>query len=558
MKQIGLVLILVLMFISCSVQQVNNTVVKKETTLKSNPKLVVGIVVDQMRYDYLTRFWDKYGDGGFKRMIREGFTCKNNHFNYIPTKTGPGHASVFTGTTPATHGIIANDWYDKEEKRSVYCAGDDAYASVGVTGNAGKMSPHRLLTTTVTDELRLASQMRGKVIGISVKDRGAVLPAGRLGNHAFWFYGRDKGIWISSTYYGNELPAWVQSFNESGIASTYKKDWNTIYDIKNYIESASDNNTFERKFNGENHPVFPHRFTEIWDANGGYNLLRESPFGNSLTTDFAIASISGEHLGADQITDFLAVSYSCTDYVGHRFGVQSKEIEDTYIRLDKDLERFFNALDAKVGKGKYTVFLTADHGGTYPPPYLKQLKLQGEFQAKEPILKKLKEYAQFKYGTPDIVENFSNEQIFLNRDLIREYGEKPCEVQRVLADELLSYPEISEVYTRCDMVSASFTDGMAGLLQKGFNQKRSGDLLITLGSGTITISEKWTYINPTDHKTGYNYDTHVPLLFFGHGINRGSTTRKTEIHDIAPTISALLGIAFPSGTSGQPISEVID
>ncbi|MFT6994688.1 MAG: hypothetical protein ACJA1P_001426, partial [Maribacter sp.] len=201
--------------------------VEDDTHLRAKPKLVVGIVVDQMRYDYITRFYNHYGEGGFKRMITEGFNCKNNHFNYAPTSTGPGHTSVHTGTTPATHGVIGNNWYDKENDETVYCAGDASYASVGTKSDAGQMSPHRMSVTTVSDELRLHTQMRGKTIAIAIKDRGAVLPGGHTANAAYWFHGADEGKWISSTYYMDKLPTWVSDFNSSGAVQSYKRAWTT-------------------------------------------------------------------------------------------------------------------------------------------------------------------------------------------------------------------------------------------------------------------------------------------------------------------------------------------
>ncbi|NNL82615.1 MAG: alkaline phosphatase family protein, partial [Winogradskyella sp.] len=360
---------LVLMTLSTSVAQGDQSATNSPGISK-RPKLVVGIVVDQMRYDYLTRFAAKYGDGGFKRMMKEGYNCKNNHFNYVPTYTGPGHASVHTGTTPKYHGIISNNWYDKETKQMVYCAGDDQVQPVGTTSAAGQMSPHRMLTTTFADENKLFTQNKGKTIGISIKDRGAVLPAGHSADAAYWFYGGNEGAWISSTYYMTELPKWVKTFNASDTAESYFKIWDTYYDIESYTESGADLNAFEGGFAGKETTTFPYDLDELKEENGGFELIKATAYGNSLTTDFAIAAIQGENLGKDDITDVLNVSYSSTDYVGHNFGVNSKEVEDTYIRLDKDLERLFNYLDENVGDGEYTVFLTSDHGAVNVPSYL--------------------------------------------------------------------------------------------------------------------------------------------------------------------------------------------
>ncbi|MFK7814394.1 MAG: alkaline phosphatase family protein, partial [Maribacter sp.] len=348
MQKRNLLLVFVLFFGMIAVSGQKKSKEDQEVNLKTSPKLVVGIVVDQMRYDYLTRFWNHYDEGGFKRLVNEGFNCKNNHYDYAPTSTGPGHTSVYTGATPATHGIIGNNWYDKNIDASVYCASDDSYTSVGTASDAGKMSPHRMNVTTITDELRLHTQMRGKTIAIALKDRGAVLPGGHTANAAYWFHGSDEGNWISSSFYMDSLPKWVADFNASNTVEQYKKPWITAKSINTYLESGLDNTTYEGLYDGEVAPIFPHDLPKLWEANGKYEILKVTPFGNSITTDFALAALEGEDLGKDMTTDFLAVSYSSTDYVGHFFGVNSKEIQDTYIRLDSDLQRLFNALDKKV------------------------------------------------------------------------------------------------------------------------------------------------------------------------------------------------------------------
>ena len=517
------------------------------------PKLVVGIVVDQMRYDYLTRFSDKYGSDGFKRMIREGFNCKNNHFNYIPTYTGPGHTSIYTGTTPKYHGIIGNNWYDKETKTSVYCAGDDSVLAVGTTSEAERMSPHRMKTTTFADENRLFTQLRGKSIGISIKDRGAILPAGHSANAAYWFRGKNEGNFVSSTYYMTDLPKWVKDFNASKTAKSYLKDWNTLYDIETYTESGSDLNAFEGGFKGKETATFPYDLKKLFKDNGGFDILKATPFGNSIIADFAMEAVKNEQLGADDVTDVLTVSFSSPDYIGHNFGVNSKEIEDTYLRLDKDLERFFNFLDKHVGAGEYTVFLTADHGAVEVPSYLQSAKIPAGYIERSERKEQFNTFLMDTYGTIDIVENISNNQIFLNRDKVKALNLELEDVQNDIAQEQLTYKNIYKVYTATTMNTTYFGDGIERLLQKGFNQKRSGDILLLDDPAFIAYSK-----TGSTHGSGLNYDTHVPLLFFGKGINAGETIKKTEITDIAPTISALLGISFPNFAIGQPLEFVLE
>ncbi|WP_297693741.1 alkaline phosphatase PafA [uncultured Eudoraea sp.] len=521
--------------------------------LMTTPKLVVGIVVDQMRYDYLTRFWNHYGDDGFKRLVNEGFNCKNNHFNYAPTSTGPGHASVYTGATPATHGIIGNNWYDKEIDKLVYCASDESYETVGMISDAGKMSPHRMTVTTITDQLRLHTQMKGKVIAVALKDRGAVLPGGHTANAAYWFLGGGEGKWISSTYYMESLPKWVVDFNSSNSVQRYKKPWNTIEDITTYVESSPDNNSYEGRYSGESAPVFPHDLPGLWDKNSQYEILKVTPFGNSITTDFALEALKGEQLGTDDITDFLAISYSSTDYVGHWFGVNSKEIQDTYIRLDRDLERLFKYLDTKVGKGEYTVFLTADHGAINVPAYLNDQKIPAGYLNRSEMQAKLAEFIKYKYGSAELIKNYSNNQLFLDHKVIQNLDLSLKEVQETLADELLSSSDMARVYTAYQMRNNEYTSGIPYIIQNGYNMKRSGDVLMVPKPGSIDYSK-----TGSTHGSAQIYDTHTPLLFYGKGIKAGSTSHRTEIPDIAPTIATMLGIAFPNGTTGKPITAVLE
>ncbi|RAV30923.1 alkaline phosphatase PafA [Sinomicrobium soli] len=520
----------------------------------SRPRLVVGIVVDQMRYDYITRFWDRYGDGGFKRMVNEGFNCRNNHYPYAPTKTGPGHASVYTGSTPGVHGIISNDWYDKEQDKMVYCAGDESQEPVGTDSDAGRMSPHRLKTTTVTDQLRLATALRGKVVGVSLKDRGSILPAGHMANAAYWFVGGDEGRWVTSSYYMDELPEWVSRFNSSGKAKSYIKTWEPLYDIDSYVESGTDDNPYEGPFKGEKSPVFPHDLKKLMKNNGGYEILKSVPFGNSLTLDFALESIDGEDLGQDDITDFLAVSFSATDYVGHRFGVNSKEIQDTYLRLDKDLERLLDALDKKVGKGEYTVFLTADHAAVQVPSYLQSLGVPAGYFSQLDFTVHMKKFTKEKYGVDDLIANISNDQIFINHKVAKEHDLSIRKIQQDLVEEAMQYKDIERAYPAYAFTEGEFTERFSALLQRGYNQKRSGDVLLVLAPAVVSYPK-----TGSTHGSPYNYDTHTPLLFYGKGIQEGkSTVKETHINDAAPTISALLGIAFPSGATGTPVYQALE
>lgn len=532
------------------------TVKAQKNPVKSNeferPKLVVGIVVDQMRYDYISRFWNGYSEGGFKRLVKEGFNFKNNHYNYAPTSTGPGHASVYTGTTPASHGIIGNDWYDKEIGASVYCAADNTYASVGTASSAGQMSPKQLLTTTISDQLKLHTQSRSKVIAIALKDRGAVLPGGHTADAAYWFHGKNEGRWISSTFYMESLPSWVTQFN-SKVPQQYKKPWNLLKSEKAYIQSGLDKNNYEGAYKGETTAVFPHDLVSLWEANGAYDILKATAYGNSLTTDFALAALKGENLGKGLDTDFLAVSFSSTDYVGHQFGVNSREIEDTYYRLDLDLERLLKALDAQVGPGNYSLFLTADHAAVQVPSYLKDLKIPSGYFDSKVFKDKLNAYVVDRFGSEDLIENISNYQVFLNRGLATQLDIDLREMQEDLAQFILQDSAVERTYTSYQMWGEEYTKGIPYILQNGYNSKRSGDVLFVLKPAVISYSK-----TGSTHGSPQIYDTHTPLLFFGKGFKRGASYERSEIPDIAPTIAAMLGIAFPNGTTGKPLTQVLE
>jgi len=525
----------------------------KGQIVNEKPKLVVGIVVDQMRYDYLTRFWDQFGEEGFKRLVNNGFNFKNNHFNYVPTYTGPGHASVFTGTTPEYHGIIGNGWFDKYVNESVYCAGDATVDPVGTKSGAGKMSPHRMKSTSFADENRLYTQLKGKTIGIALKDRGAILPAGHTANAAYWFHGKDEAKWITSSFYMDELPKWVKNFNDSNKANSYLKMWEPLKDIKSYTQSGLDENNFEFGFDGKETATFPYDLKALAPENGQFDLIKATPFGNDLTADFAKAAIKGEALGQDDITDVLTLSFSSTDYVGHNFGVNSKEIQDTYMRLDLALADFLKYLDKTVGEGEYTVFLTADHGGVDVPAYLASRKIPSGYFDDVAMNKMVEDFLKDEFKVDDLIQNISNSQIFLDYEVMSDEDLDAREVEQKIAHYLLQQQSISRVYTREQLQSGNFTKGLSSLVQNGFNQERSGDVVFVLDPAYIIYPEKGT-----THGSGFIYDTHVPLIFFGKGIKQGSSLEYSVIPDIAPTISALLGISFPDASTGRPLIQVLE
>jgi predicted AlkP superfamily pyrophosphatase or phosphodiesterase len=514
------------------------------------PKLVVGLVVDQMRWDYLYRYYDRYQSGGFKRMLNEGFTCENTNIDYIPTVTAAGHTCVYTGSVPALHGIAGNDFIIQATGKSMYCTDDSTVVAVGSTSAAGKMSPRNLMASTVTDELRLATNFRSKVIGIALKDRGGILPGGHAANAAYWF-DDATGNWITSTYYMTDLPAWVKTFNAGKPAEKYlKQDWNTLYPINTYLQSSADNSPkYEGKYSGTEAPTMPVKTSELYKGRMG--MIRSTPYGNSMTLDLAKAAVESEALGRNTVTDFLAVSLSSTDYIGHQFGPNSVEVEDTYLRLDKDLSAFFTYLDAKVGKGNYTVFLTADHGAAHNANYLIDHNIPAGFWGES--VAGLNKILEDKYKAKGLILSFSNYQVNFNYAAIKKDNISEDALKNDCIQYLQKQPGIAYAIDMQHAQTANIPEDLRARIINGYNPERSGTIQIILKPGWYGGHGG----TGTTHGTWNPYDAHIPLVFMGWGIKHGSLTRETHMTDIAATVAALLHIQAPNGNIGKTISEVL-
>lgn len=533
-----------------------SNVLLAQSSTTQTPKLVVGIVVDQMRQEYLYRFESKFGSGGFNRLINEGFMLKNAHYNYAPTVTGPGHASIYTGTTPGIHGIIGNEFYDKFAKKMAYCVEDSAARMVGTTSRGGR-SPWRMLTTTVTDELELFTNRRAKVIGLSIKDRGAILPAGHMADAAYFPDGRG-GKFITSSFYRQDLPEWVNKFNALNLPAKYiEKPWTTVFPIEQYTESGPDDSPYEYKIKGKEKMTFPYNMKEMIEK-GGADVFSYSPYANDYVTEFAKAALAGEQMGKDNISDFLAISFSSTDILGHAVGPRSVELEDMYIRLDKNIEDLLKTLDKEVGAGNYTVFLSADHAVADVPQFLKDNKVPAGYFNEEYALAKLNEYLATFYPGKKLIEKISNEQVFLNHHAFdgdpRTSGLDMFVVAELAGKFLMTLDGVNNYYTEAIIKQSDFEEGgIKGKIVRGHHPKRSGDLALVLEPGWFEGNS----IQGTTHGSPYAYDTHVPVLFFGQGVKQGSSSEYHRITDIAPTVSTILRIMFPNGTTGQPITELL-
>jgi predicted AlkP superfamily pyrophosphatase or phosphodiesterase len=521
------------------------------------PKLVVGIVVDQMRWDYLYRFYNRYQSNGFKRLLNEGFSCENTQVNYIPTFTGPGHSCIYTGSVPSIHGIAGNDYIVQATGQSMYCAEDNSVQTVGSDSKAGQMSPRNLLVTTVTDELRLATNFRSKVIGIALKDRGGILPAGHTANAAYWFDDKS-GNWITSTYYMKDLPQWAKDFNDQKLPETYLKlDWTSLYPVETYLQSTPDDSKYEGKFKGTDAPTLPVKTSAIYKKLG-LGLIRSTPYGNTLTIDMAVAAINGEQLGQGDQTDFLAMSLSSPDYIGHQFGINAVEIEDTYLRLDRDIANFLTFLDAKVGKGNYTVFLTADHGAAHNTAFLNDHDIPAGVWDEASVLKDINKVLMDKYKADSLVLSLNNYQVNFNYRIVNYLHIDQDELKKECIKYLQKQPEIQYAVDMTKIASSSIPEPLRERIINGYNAKNSGAIQIILDPAWFTGHGSGDGgPTGTTHGTWNPYDNHIPLVFMGWGIQHGSAVREVHMTDIAPTIAALLHIQAPNGCIGTPIPEVL-
>lgn len=521
-----------LLFFSYFISSLAGLGFSQEHNKATTPKLVIGIVVDQMRYDYLENFGPYFSENGFKKLQKKGFCYSNLNYNYKPTYTGPGHASIFTGTTPSSHGIVGNNWYSHEEGKSVYC--------VKVPIDSGfTLSPNRMLSEGIADVIK--STNGAKAYGVALKDRGAILPAGYSADGAYWF-SSESGKWESSSFYNQQSPKYLNQFNKRDFKSeALAKNWTLhnalIGEEINWLENSE--------------PVKLQNFEHNLDSSfieHKWNLIKAIPYGNQLTVDFAMDLIKEEELGLDSILDFLSVSFSATDYVGHIYGVESPETVDTYLQLDKSLAKFIEFLDQQVGEDNYVLFLSSDHGADFSREYLiKHEVLSGRLNVTE-MKHGLDSALDYNFGEEDWIVSMQNLNVYFKKDLKLKYKSKLEAIFDVSVSYLSSFDGIDAIIITSDSIQGNKVNN--DVLMNGYLKERSGDLILQEAKHWTSYSDQGS-----THGSLYDYDTHVPFLIYGAGVSNGTSAKSYSIVDIAPSICNLIGIEAPSSSNGIIITE---
>lgn len=512
------------------------------------PKLIISIFVEGMRYDYLYKYWDKFGEGGFKKLINKGMFFKNAEYNYLYTKSASAYASFVTGSNPSQHGIISNSWYERLSNTKVYCTFDKKVKAVGTTSFENKNSPNSLLCSSFSDELKLSNFKQSKVISISPKDYAAVLPAGHLGNAAYWF-DNNTGKWISSSYYFSQLPKWVNRFNSKKLPDIYlSKEWNTIIPIEKFDKCLGDDNSFEFGFIGGQN-TFPYNLASLKETLG-YKILNNTPFGNTYTKDFAISAIVNENLGKDEYCDYLNISFTATSNITKNFSIRSIEIADTYIRLDKDLQHFISFIKDFVGIENTVIILTADRGSSDTPRLLKNVNMPGGYFKDKNAEILLQSYTRALYNKNNFIEYFDGSNLYLNRSKIENKKYDLFEVQQKIASFLVDFTGVANSVTATDLENRNYTSGMLMKAQNSYHKKRSGDISVILEPGYLPGSD-------SEYGSGYRNFTNVPLIFYGWKIKHGESYKSISITDVAPTLARFLKIAYPNASTGKVVEKLL-
>jgi predicted AlkP superfamily pyrophosphatase or phosphodiesterase len=519
------------------------------------PKLIVGIVVEQLRYDQLEKLKDRLGENGIRRMLNEGTYYKNAAYDYMLTQSAPGHATIATGTEPALHGITSDSWYLLLKNEMVYCTQDNTVNPVGGSYESGMHSPVNLLSSTFSDELALASNNKAKIFSVGLRESSAILSGGHSAKGVYW-YDNTTGTWMSSSWYTDSLPGWVNDFNALKLSESYLNNlWTPLRDPATYSDCLPDSNSFEEGFGGKSY--FPYDLKKmsssgLMNKKRDYSLLRETPFGNSFTADFAERLITEEELGKDDVTDFLSISFSATDYIGHRFGPSSVEAADAILRLDDDIAKLLKLLNDSIGKRNVLIYFTAAHGVSEIPAILEKNHIATGYFKQNQALQLLKSYLNAVYGQGDWVKGYFEKQIFLNRVLIEDAKIPLEDIQKKVARFLVQFSGVASAYPYSAFEANDFNNGHLKKIVNNFTPQRSGDVIITLNPGWV---EKNDFV--TDHNSPYEYDSHVPMIWYGWAVNRATVIRKVNLTDIAATLSSICRVPFPNACTGEPLLELL-
>lgn len=519
------------------------------------PRLVVGIIVEQLRYDQLEKFRNRLGENGIRRLLNEGAYFQNASFQYMLTQSAPGHATIATGTEPSQHGIASDNWYLPLKNELIYCTKDLSVDPVGGSYESGLHSPVNLQASTFSDELKMATNRKAKVFSVGLKENPVIFTAGHSADGAYW-YDKKSGTWMSSTYYIDSLPSWVNDFNAMRYPETYLNNpWILLRTPEYYSDCVPDSNGYEAGFKGINY--FPYDLKKLTAAgrsskDRNYSLLIETPFGNNLTTSFAMKLIEEEGLGDDDVTDFLSVCYASTDYIGHRFGPSSFEMADAILRLDSDIENLMKLLTDSLGKRNVLVYLTAAHGISEIPVVLQNNRIPAGYFRQNQALQLLRSYLNAVYGEGDWVKGYVEKQVFLNRTLIEDAKIPIEEVQKKVARFLVQFTGVASAYPYSAFESNDFGNGNLKKIINNFSPQRSGDVIVTLSPGWVEREDD----HVTGHASPYEYDSHVPLIWYGWTVNRVTVTRKVNMTDIAVTLSSLCRVPYPNASTGEPMFEL--
>jgi predicted AlkP superfamily pyrophosphatase or phosphodiesterase len=530
----------------------------------STPRLVLQITVDQLRGDLPARYADRLTDGGFRYLMEKGTWYIDAHYRHANTETAVGHATLATGADPSRHGIVANDWIDQKTGAFVYNTEDDRHHIIGREPKAHEgVSPRNLAASTFGDEMVVHNGGRSRVFSVSVKDRGAILPGGHAGK-AFWF-SKSSGEFVTSTYYYDDYPQWVKQWNAAKPADAFKgKSWELLNDRATYVHGQMDDRPYEADLKPLGR-IFPHPLGG--DTKYFYLFLTLTPVGDMLTLDFAKALVENEKLGHNDTgaPDYLQISFSSTDYIGHLFGPSSLETEDNILRLDRTLADLFQFIDEKVGLGNTLIVLSADHGAPEAPEYMASLGLSTGrfafdwFKTEGPLTEAL----QKKYGRADFIIGHSHPYLYLNLEAISSAGLDLGNVERFVADELMKIPGIAYSMTRDDLLTGRITESpVQNQIRRSFHPTRSGNIHM--------VPEQYWFLHSTEeaekmgigsiaaiHGSPWAYDTYVPIFFAGSGVPAQIIGRRVAPTDIAATLSAYLGIKPPSGSVGSVLTEIL-